>query len=418
MLFRSCGYVCSPEAARGNRSHQFFFVNGRFVKSALLQAALEQAYKSRLFSGRFPSCVLYVSLNPAAVDVNVHPAKTEIKFLNERQVFDTVHYAVKAALDGERMVPRVRIAPSSPEPPATMPEAKQAAREEIMEARAPKDEPAPPRTVRYEEKETPYNAGVAFKTSIRPPESREPLQPETFEQIKILYGAGKAEAGESVEVEPPEPKPEQKPAPESAAGQVLKSAPVQAPDETPYRIIGEAMGAYIIVERGDSLFLIDKHAAHERMLFNRLKASDSSVMTQTLLTPHIAWVGREEAAELLAGRELLCEMGFEIEDYGGGALAVNSAPEGIEVSDITALLTEICEDLRLGKRQGGLAVRDEILASIACKAAVKAGKLSQPEEYLPLVSAVMSGEIKYCPHGRPVSVELTKPSLDKSFKRT
>jgi DNA mismatch repair protein MutL len=381
------GYVCSPEAARGNRSHQFFFINGRFVKSALLQAALEQAYKSRIFTVRFPSCVLYININPAAVDVNVHPAKTEVKFLSERQVFDTVHYAVKAALDGETMVPRVEIGPSRHESSTTKP-----ATEAMKEV-------TPPALGEHEDKvrETPYNAGVTFKTSIRPPESSKPLQPETFEQIKILYGVAKTQEEEPVEEAPPEGEP--------------------APEKTPFRIIGEAMGSYIIAERGESLFLIDKHAAHERMLFDRLKASGAGVMTQTLLTPYIARVGREEASELLCSRELLNEMGFEIEDYGGGALAVNSAPEGIEISDITALLTEICEEIRLGKRPGSLGVRDEILASIACKAAIKAGKLSQPEEYQPLVSAVMSGEIKYCPHGRPVSVELTKNTLDKSFKR-
>ena len=386
------GYVCSPDAARGNRSHQFFFVNGRYVKSALLQTALEQAYRNRIFAGRFPSCVLYISLNPATVDVNVHPAKTEIKFLSERQVFDTVHYAVKAALDGERMVPRVEIARPYPEPSAAG-----------QTSKAEEDAAPPALSDNVKEdagREAAYNAGVAFRTVIRPPESGGTPRPGVFEQIKILYGSVKTQEAE-------EEKAEERPP------QELKPAP----EEAPYRIIGEAMGSYIIVERGESLFLIDKHAAHERMLFDRLKASEAGPMAQTLLTPHIARVGREEASILLENRKLLYEMGFEIEDYGGGALAINSAPEGIEVSEITALLTEICEEIRLGKRPGALNLRDEILASIACKAAIKAGKLSRPEEYRPIVSAVMSGEIKYCPHGRPVSVELTKNALDKSFKR-
>lgn len=380
------GYICSPDSARGNRGHQFFFVNGRFVKSQLLQAALEQAYRNRIFSGRFPSCVLYITLNPAAVDVNVHPAKTEIKFMNERQVFDAVHYAAKAALDGENRLNRIE--KSSPPSPS------QAVPPRPVDTAARDSSTSPVK----EKDEMPYNRGVDFVTSIQPPpENKEPSLTGVFEQTRIVYGVSETTMPQPVDKAP------------------LKSEPEQEP--APYRIIGEAMSLYIIVERGESLFLIDKHAAHERLLFDRLKSREEGAMSQALMTPLIAAVGREEAAELLAHKELLFEMGFELEDFGAGAVAVNSAPAGIEVSDITALLTEICEDIRLGMKPGSLGVRDEILASIACKAAIKAGKSSEPAEHLPVVSAVMSGEVKYCPHGRPVSVELTKKSLDKSFKR-
>ncbi|NLL45887.1 MAG: DNA mismatch repair endonuclease MutL [Clostridiales bacterium] len=380
------GYICSPDSARGNRGHQFFFVNGRFVKSQLLQAALEQAYRNRIFSGRFPSCVLYITLNPAAVDVNVHPAKTEIKFMNERQVFDAVHYAAKAALDGENRLNRIE--KSSPPSPS------QAVPPRPVDTAARDSSTSPVK----EKDEMPYNRGVDFVTSIQPPpENKEPSLTGVFEQTRIVYGVSETTMPQPVGKAP------------------LKSEPEQEP--APYRIIGEAMSLYIIVERGESLFLIDKHAAHERLLFDRLKSREEGAMSQALMTPLIAAVGREEAAELLAHKELLFEMGFELEDFGAGAVAVNSAPAGIEVSDITALLTEICEDIRLGMKPGSLGVRDEILASIACKAAIKAGKSSEPAEHLPVVSAVMSGEVKYCPHGRPVSVELTKKSLDKSFKR-
>ena len=380
------GYICSPDSARGNRGHQFFFVNGRFVKSQLLQAALEQAYRNRIFSGRFPSCVLYITLNPAAVDVNVHPAKTEIKFMNERQVFDAVHYAAKAALDGENRLNRIE--KSSPPSPS------QAVPPRPVDTAARDSSTSPVK----EKDEMPYNRGVDFVTSIQPPpENKEPSLTGVFEQTRIVYGVSETTMPQPVGKAP------------------LKSEPEQ--EQAPYRIIGEAMSLYIIVERGESLFLIDKHAAHERLLFDRLKSREEGAMSQALMTPLIAAVGREEAAELLAHKELLFEMGFELEDFGAGAVAVNSAPAGIEVSDITALLTEICEDIRLGMKPGSLGVRDEILASIACKAAIKAGKSSEPAEHLPVVSAVMSGEVKYCPHGRPVSVELTKKSLDKSFKR-
>lgn len=381
------GCVCSPDSARGNRSHQFFFVNGRYVKSALLQAGLEQAYRNRIFSGRFPACVLYITVNPAAVDVNVHPAKTEIKFISERQVFDAMHYAAKAALDGENRVNRTESEFSNPAP-------SQAAPPRPVDTAAREVAPSPIN----EKDKIPYNRGVDFVTTIQPPpEDNKPSQAEAFEQTRIVYGVSEAAMPQPVDKAPAISEPER--------------------EGEPYRIIGEAMSLYIIVERGESLFLIDKHAAHERLLFDRLKSREEGAMSQALMTPLIATVGREEVSELLANRELLLEMGFELEDFGAGAVAVNSAPSGIEVSDITALLTEICGDIRLGMKPGSLGVRDEILASIACKAAIKAGKRSEPAEHLPVVSAVMSGEVKYCPHGRPVSVELTKKSLDKSFRR-
>jgi len=380
------GCLSSPDRARGNRSHQFFFVNGRFVKSALLQAALEQAYRNRLFNGRFPACVLYITVSSAAVDVNVHPAKTEIKFLSERQVFDAVYYAAKTALDQEKIVHRIET-----EAPRTAP----AAPTQFSDASAARDFGPPPVK---KTGEIPYNPGVDFKTSVvPPPESKKPSLPEVFEQTRIAYGVSEVIMQQPVEK--------------------AQTSTEPAPEDTPYRIIGETMDSYIIVERGESLFLIDKHAAHERLIFDSLKSDEARMMSQTLMTPLIAGVGREEASELLAHRELLLEMGFELEDFGGGALAVNGAPEGVEVSDITALLTEICEDIQLGRKPGGPGVKDGILASIACKAAIKAGKKSEPAEYLPVVSRVMSGEIKYCPHGRPVSVELTKRSLDKNFRR-
>jgi len=382
------GCISSPNGARGNRSHQFFFVNGRFVKSAMLQAALEQAFKNSLFNGRFPACVLYIRVNPAAVDVNVHPAKTEIKFLNERQVFDAVYYAARAALGGEKSAPKL-------EPEAPLPSQPELSPPKFADVVATRGF-LPPPVMKNEG--IPYNSGVTFKTSVAPsPESAKPLHAEAFEQTRIAYGLSEAKMPEPVEKAPDTI--------ETSAEEIL------------YRIIGETMNSYIIVERGESLFLIDKHAAHERMLFDRLKSRERGVMSQTLIAPLVAGVGREEAAELLAHKELLLEMGFELEDFGGGALAVNSSPEGVEVSDIPALLGEICEDIRLGKKQGALGVKDGILASIACKAAIKAGKMSEPAEYLPVVSAVMSGEIKYCPHGRPVTIELTKKSIDKNFRR-
>lgn len=369
------GYVSSPSGARGNRSWQFFFINGRFVKSQLLQAALEQAYKNSLFSGRFPSCVLYLKLNPAFVDVNVHPAKTEVKFSSERIIFDAVYYAARAALGSEEAPPEIKYtAPIKTETRLSEPKF------------APYS--TPPQTMETTAGRV-FKPSASFKaTFVAKIEERESAR--EFVQTKISYNAP------SEEVMPAKIEKEEKPA---------------------FRIIGEAMNSYIIVEQSETLYLIDKHAAHERMIFDRLKEKGEEITPQVLLTPAVAEVGREEAAALISSSALLTELGFDIEDFGGGAVAVNSVPMGISASEIAPLLTELCEDLKIGKKPGSLGIKDEILASIACRAAIKAGMVNDVREYKPLVERVMSGEIKYCPHGRPVTMELSKRTLDRNFKR-
>ncbi len=403
------GYISSPNTARGNRSHQFFFVNGRFVKSQMLQAALEQGYKNSLFTGRFPACVLYITLNPASVDVNVHPAKTEIKFLGERQVFDAVYYAAKSALT-EKSQPKIELNVSKPKieakPQSFIPKT-EAPKSAITETFGEKETAKPPaETVKY-------NSNVDFKSSVALTEAAKPLPIQTVEQTRIVYNSAPTTSWRPAA----EVNIQSAAAEHGTVKQIPATRELLPKEEESYRIIGEAMNSYIIAERGESLLLIDKHAAHERMLFDKLKSGERDTMSQALITPYLADVGREDAAELLSQRELLEELGFEIDDFGGGTVAVSGVPADIAASDITALLTEVCEDIRLGKKPGTLGIKDEILASVACKAAIKAGKKSEPKEYIPVVEKVMSGEIKYCPHGRPVSIELTKKSLDKNFKR-
>ncbi len=379
------GYVSSPNGARGNRSHQFFFVNGRFVKSQLLQAALEQAYRNSLFSGRFPACVLYLKMNPASVDVNVHPAKTEVKFLSERQVFDAVYYAARAALGAEETLPELRLSGGAARQADVLPP-------RVLSAPAPQ----PPAPAGKREQES-YGSGGGFKTSIAAG-SLGGAKKYDFEQTRLVYNTA-----------PPE-------APPSRIAPAVETPEVS--ENPPYRIIGEAMSSYIIVERGESILLIDKHAAHERMLFDGLKRQGREIASQELLTPFIAKIGNEEAEALLSQSALLGELGFDIEPFGGGAVAVNCIPMDINVSDTAALLAEISEDIKIGRRPNSLGIRDEILASIACKAAVKAGCASDAFELRPLVEKVISGEVKYCPHGRPVTMELSKRTLDNNFRRT
>ena len=384
------GYVSSPSAGRGNRREQYFFVNGRFIKSTLLQAALEQAYKNTLLTGRYPACVLYLDIACAQVDVNVHPAKTEVKFSDEKKVFDAVHYAALSALQGEDRTAQVELSPSTRKLTEPKRDFYQSMSAETFRRNGYAARPAAPKASGA----SLHSAPPVYQTRLDPPS-----RPET---PKIV------------------PKPLDPPGFSAPAGTRIVEKPVQNVeilDVPDHKIVGEALKTYIIVEVGEELILIDKHAAHERMNFDRLRAQERRIMAQSLLTPvTVRPVG--EDAELLETRgELFAELGFEIEPFGATDYIVRAVPTGMDAAEVPAALEELCEKLRRGKSPDAQSVWDELLHTVACKAAIKAGWDTDPQELETLVRAVLSGEVKYCPHGRPVSVTVTRRELDKLFKR-
>ena len=188
-------------------------------------------------------------------------------------------------------------------------------------------------------------------------------------------------------------------------------------EDEPWRVAGEVLNTYIIVEQGEKVLFIDKHAAHERMNFDRMKAQGYQPMVQTLLTPVTLRPAAEELEVLLQNLPLLEEFGFGAEDFGGGALIVRQAPFDVDVGDIESTLLEIAGKLLTTGRADPAAARDEMLHTMACKAAIKGGWKTSPQELERVAQAVMKGEVKYCPHGRPVAIELTKKQLEKQFKR-
>ena len=407
------GFVCPPANARGNRKQQYFFVNGRYIKSPTLQAALEQAYRNQLFTGRYPACVLFLDIKRSAVDVNVHPAKTEVRFLQERQVFDAVYRSVLAALQGE-----------APQPELDLP--RQEAAESASPAPGPQERKTAPTAPARGGQSVVYSRDSVPKAP--PADMPKIVEQLVFRQPAAEYGQREAKP-EPVPVHQgsltPSPvrAPEKAPEPEKATEKTPEpekepeALPMPAP-LPPYRILGEAFREYAVVETGNELLLIDKHAAHERMLFDRLKAGERERMSQQLLAPQVVKPDAEDAALLLEHLPLLEEMGLEAEDFGGGAILVRRMPEGTDPEDAQALLEDVAEALRQGKRPGSLGQRDEVLASVACKAAVKAGMDTDLRELKPVVEAVLSGRVKYCPHGRPVSMVLTRTQLDRNFRRT
>jgi DNA mismatch repair protein MutL len=207
-------------------------------------------------------------------------------------------------------------------------------------------------------------------------------------------------------------------APDTGERQPLReSAPLPPESSCPFRILGEALETYIVVEKPGGLLLIDKHAAHERILFDRLVKEPGSVMAQVLLSPAVVALPKEESAVLLENRGMLSEFGFEVEDFGGGSLIVRQTPWDIDPGGIPSALSELAGCILDAKRVDPKSVRGEVLSSIACKAAVKAGSKSSPEEMTALVEEVMAGRVRYCPHGRPVAISLSRAQLEKQFGR-
>ena len=418
---RASGFVSSPAAGHGTRARQLFFVNGRLVKSQLLTAAVEEAYRNRLLKGKFPGCVLHITLPVNEVDVNVHPAKTVVKFAAEKAVFDAVHYTVKDALDGEG---RPKAAekpfyqtmtaqeflkrPDAPKPSqaAMLPAgkaigsapARPAATEPVRPAPAPA--PVTPVMAVHDvvcQPDKPFTApaapGVVYH--ITPPEVRTPPE-QTAERPETTPSPAPAAEPEQQEIAMPE-------------------GPAAA--EQPWRVAGEVLKTYIICEDAErNVWLIDKHAAHERVRFDALKNNTQPVMSQQLLSPLAVELSAEDAAALLEQLPLLEEFGFVCEDFGDGTVLVRQVPSDLEVGDVPAALEELAEDLRLN-RADPAAARDSLLQTMACKSAIKAGMWSDSSELQALADKVQSGEIRYCPHGRPVAVKLSKYEMEKMFKR-
>ena len=435
------GFVTKPTCTRGNRSYQYFFVNSRFIKSRMLSAALEEAYKNQLMVGRFPVCVLEIDLPVQAVDVNVHPAKTEVKFLSERGAFDAVHYAVLSALNKAPGRPAVQLPKSRqdqiagsvssniPVPKKDFFQTKTA--EEFRRTASAAEENPFEKPVRPAAKpvsvfvDEPSFLSAALSSPVQVPErtvkapeaapvvpKAEPVAPAPMEAPAPLtpvleeehFPLGRKAASAPTKL---------RPAPEPESQQVL-SIP-----EVPFRVIGETMDTYILVEQGESLLLIDKHAAHERVLFGKLKSEEHPVMPQLLLQPVPVSLTKPEAQAVLENLPLLQSLGFDVSEFADLQLVLRQIPSDLTEEDACATLEAFAEDLLTGKRPSQADLRDNLLHTMACKAAIKAGWHTQPTEREALVREVLSrDDIKYCPHGRPVCIELTKKELEKQFKRT
>ena len=414
------GFVCKPTDARPSRNLQTFFVNDRPVKSRLLVSALEEAYRNQLMVGKFPTCVLHLQLPPTAVDVNVHPAKTEVKFLNEKAVFDCVHYGVLAALNKTPDRPDIQFTRQTRQEAAPVQTAKAAPKQDFYRTMTPAEFKSFSAALADAPKPKPEAAAALVQKAAQEQAIlRSPQMVPGVDAAKPVMPPPMPERPKAVPIprmpEPmaePEPPAVQEPIP---AVQEELTMPVQ-PE---WRMVGELYHTYILVEQGEDAFLIDKHAAHERILFEKLKANQEAISAQALLSPIAVRLNPTAAAELLSNTDMMEELGFEIDEFGENTVLLRQIPMDLSPDDAAQAVESLASDLLSGRREHKDTVRDELLHTVACKAAIKAGWITDEKELLAIAKEVMAREdLKYCPHGRPICVSLSKKQIEKQFKRT
>ncbi len=420
------GYVSKPLNARANRNMQLFYVNGRMVRTKTACAALEEAFKGSVMVGKFPSCVLNLTMPYNFVDVNVHPAKTEVRFANEKEVFSAVYYAVKSALEQGDKTPTQ--------------DASKIINQRVQKQLFAAVEPA---------KQLRFQQGVSVapqpeKTFVKnvsyiPAQEQTSLKPVAEENVfqksvPVIYEepAPRTVVVESVSddysaVDESEPDllggytPSVKPQPVEVKVEVPQTAPeivITEGEKLQVRAVGELFFTYILVEYGNELLLIDKHAAHERIIYEQLKAQNKNIPSQMLLSPIPVHLSREEYAAVIADIDLLADSGFSVEDFGDGTVIVSEYPVILEGADIAAQLTEIAGYLAENIRDVTTEKLDWIFHSAACRAAVKAGDLTTDYELQQFAERVLSmPDIRYCPHGRPVLAGFTRRDIERLFGR-
>lgn len=389
------GYVSKPHQSRKSRAMQFFFINGRFVKSTTAMAALEQAYKNLIMVGRFPACVLNIEMDTKLVDVNVHPAKIEVRFANEKPVFNLIYYGVKSAVEMGDTVKEGKL----PEHDIFS-----------ISNNAPKSAVTHTAKIDFFKKEEPPKQ-MKFSSApkedfwqVASPNPEYKVIPETAEKPEIKIDAQPIAPAE-------EPKPE-----------IKNEPPIiveEKNDAVPFTVVGEAFKTYIIVQMGNDLYYVDKHAAHERMIYEQLREqSKGKIMSQLLLSPVAVKLSTDEYTAITENLSLLAKCGFEAEDFGNSAVLVREIPALLNGSDTKDLILEIADKLLEHKTDIEPDKMDWLFHSASCRSAVKGGDYTTPQERELFIKKLFSmPNIKYCPHGRPVMFKISRYEIEKQFGR-
>lgn len=442
------GFVSSPLFTRANRSMQNFFVNGRSVKSPLCCAALEEAFRNEIMVGKFPACVLCINLDPSMLDANISPTKTEVRFSNEKAVFDAIYFAVKNGLLGYDESREIQL------PNAVVPDEK---KEQTLTMAIPsgsgnvtyqtKTAEPPKFTLRQE---TPFRMNVsqpAAEQTVMPEVLPPLLRPEPVKETPLEELPGFAFLSQkSFEKRPAQPVPEKmeepaaeaaEPAPEIKSGVNLfgenaENAPAEqteaalevenVPDEAErqrenVRVVGELFKTYIVCESGEGMILIDKHAAHERINFENLRRGVNS-HGQLLLEPREVYLSPEEYDAVSAFKDKLAGVGLLLEFSDSGKVSVTGMPQYMDTVDPSELLESIAQMLAQSNDNAAGELFDDVLHMMACKASIRANEDQDISELAYLADRVINDRsIRYCPHGRPVMTQISKRQIEKYFSR-
>ena len=486
-VYRVWGLITQPRSCRASRSMQYFYINGRYVRNRTMMAGMEMAFKGTMMQGKFPGGILLLEMPADLVDVNVHPAKTEVRFARENDIFDLVYHAVKLALSqpgtGERQfvfdsekendasnehknsgdkeenavknnnftglsavisgqaepgsLPHLEEKPLRPAAPAASvtprPTQPSAPERDILPLPVKAPEKAAPAsehtwTTVADSEPLPMNAALH---SPEPPQEESVLEPPPFRaassesqlDIEADIDLPDVTRDHMAAWEPAPDEPERPPLPEASDEPQQSTAPEQLGFDVqdgpePLRYVGEIFRTYILAERGDEICIIDKHAAHERQLFEKLAAHYGDVPSQLLLEPLVVELSAEEKTALLANLDLLESAGLEVSDFGGSSVCLRSVPADVEQGSAEDLLVELAAKLAHGSRDALNERTEWVLHSISCRAAIKAGDHTSPQELMALAEKILSGEVPpFCPHGRPCVLKLTRKELEKQFGR-
>ncbi len=434
------GYVIKPLYSKTNRAFQNFFVNGRYVRSKLCSAALENSYENMIMTGKFPACVLFIDLPPNDMDVNIHPAKAEVRFVNEKNVSDAVYFAVKNAFMNDGLLYSFELKPKTDwTKPA--PQEEEIRQQEFIFTPVDKIEETERKMAETPAADhVPQCSAPAAPTMAAPKhvdtklladieEDEREQEISTVENETVEKGGNCAQEEPVSEADPPE-------APEPIEGfsyissRSFESAPEPKKEpekklsewtEKPkIRVIGEAFGLYIVAELGDDTFvMIDKHAAHERIIFERLKSRNCRQYSQTLLTGVKVLLTADEFGALEANSEMLADMGFTFDFSERPCVTATAVPTFLPEEEMENVISEIAENLRLYKHQPQSRILDDMLHTVACKSAIRGNDKNSLAELQSLAEQVYLDErIRHCPHGRPVMFTMSKNNIAHQFGRT
>lgn len=486
-VYRVWGLITQPRSCRASRSMQYFYINGRYVRNRTMMAGMEMAFKGTTMQGKFPGGILLLEMPADLVDVNVHPAKTEVRFARENDIFDLVYHAVKLALSqpgtGERRFvfdsekendvsneyenngnkeenavknnnfTGLSAVISGQAEPGSLPHPEEKPLRPAAPAASvtpcPTQPSAPERDILPLPVKAPEKAAPASEHTWTTVAASEPLpmnaalhSPEPPQEESVLepppFRAASSESQLDIEAdidlpdvtrdhmaawEPAPDEPERPPLPEASDEPQQSAVPEQLGFDVqdgpePLRYVGEIFRTYILAERGDEICIIDKHAAHERQLFEKLAAHYGDVPSQLLLEPLVVELSAEEKTALLANLDLLESAGLEVSDFGGSSVCLRSVPADVEQGSAEDLLVELAAKLAHGSRDALNERTEWVLHSISCRAAIKAGDHTSPQELMALAEKILSGEVPpFCPHGRPCVLKLTRKELEKQFGR-